>query len=87
MRIYEQAIRPYRASVTSEHLRHECDLMVQHKTRVRCAEQNLPLNPLAAHGFEKMLREALDSVRDLGEKWLKLLPDVRENFEELLNDP
>jgi len=87
MRIYEQAVRPYRASVTSEHLRNECDLLVQHQARVRCAEQNLPINPLAAYGFENLLSEALDSVRGLGEKWLRLLPDVRENFEELLNDP
>jgi hypothetical protein len=51
--------------------------------RVRCAEEHLPINPLHEYGFDRMLSEAYDGVGDLGEKWLDLLPDVCENFEEL----
>ncbi len=83
IRIYEQSVRAYRAAVMREQLRHEPDLMVQHSARVRCAELHLPINPLAEFGFDRMLAETLDGVRDLGEKWLGLLPDVRENYEEL----
>lgn len=84
IRIYEQAVRPYRAAVMREHLRHEPNLMVQHEARVRCAEQHLPINPLAEYGFDRMLAETLVGVGDLGTQWLSLLPDVRENYEELL---
>lgn len=82
--IYEQAVRPYRAAVMREHLRHENDLLVQHEKRVQCAERHLVVNPLAEYGFDRMLAEALNGVRDLNEKWLHLLPDVHENYEELL---
>ena len=81
--VYEQAVRAYRSAVMRENLRQENDLMVQHEARVRCAEQHLPINPLVPYGFERLQTEALDGVRDLGDKFLGLLPDVHENFEEL----
>ena len=37
IRIYEQAVRPYRSAVMHEQLRHEPELTVQHAARVRCA--------------------------------------------------
>ncbi len=83
MRVYEQAVRPYRAAVMRAHLRDENDLMIQHTVRVRCAEDLLPFNPISQFGLDRILSEALDSVRELGEKWLVVIPDVRENFQDL----
>ena len=86
MQIYEQAVRTYRSAVMHEHSRDETDLRIQHEVRVRCAEQHLPLNPLQDYGFERMVADAHAGVRELSggsDAWLLVLPDVRENFEEL----
>ena len=68
-----------------EQLRNEPDLTVQHEARVHCAEKHLPINPLAEYGFDRMLSESVEGVRQLGggDTWIGWLPDVRENFEEL----
>ena len=84
LRVHEQAVRPYLSAVRREQLREEADLMVQHAARLKCAEELLVINPVAAYGIDRLIQEARDEVRQFsGDTWLPWLPDVRENFEEL----
>ena len=84
LRVHEQAVRPYLSAVRREQLREEADLMVQHAVRLKCAEELLVINPVAAYGIDRLIQEAREEVRQYsGDTWLPWLPDVHENFDEL----
>jgi hypothetical protein len=80
VKIYERAVRPYVTAVRKAETRGR-ELMRQHLTRVECAEQHLPLNPLREYGVDRMIAEARRSLAELvnpaATHWL---PDVRPYF-------
>jgi hypothetical protein len=79
--IYQKAVRPYMRAIRRARLLPEVDLAVQHETRVRCAEENLPLNPLVDYGITRFIQDARAAVLELvNPTALAWLPDVREHF-------
>ena len=79
--IYQKAVRPYMRAVTRARLSPEMGLTVQHETRVRCAEEHLPLNPLVDYGAIRLIEDARAAVAELvNPAALAWLPDVREHF-------
>ena len=76
--IYQKAVRPYMRAVTRAP---EMALAVQHKARVGCAEEHLPLNPLVDFGSMRLIEHARASAAELVHPTaLAWLPDVREHF-------
>ena len=81
LRIYDRAVRPYRAAVKKSHLPPSSSLALQHEMRLRCAEAHLPLNPLLDYGVDRMIADARGAVEQIvNPAALAWLPDVREHF-------
>jgi hypothetical protein len=79
--IYQRAVKPYMRAVTRARLLPGVGLGVQHETRVRCAEEHLPLNPLADYGVTRLIEDARAAVAELvNPATLSSLPNVREHF-------
>jgi len=79
--IYQRAVRLYMRAVTRARLPPEVGLVVQHETRVRCAEKHLPWNPLVDYGVMRLIEDARTAVAELvNPTALAWLPDVREHF-------
>jgi hypothetical protein len=81
LRIYERAVRPYRTALRKARLPSGTPLAVQHATRVRCAENHLPVDPLRDYGVDRLIAEARQALAQMVHpSALAWLPDVREHF-------
>lgn len=87
IRIYERALRPYAVAVRRSLIPEEAPLDESHRIRIRCAEEQLVASPLVAYGIERHIDEARQLAIEgsgLVEEAAGWLPDVRENFEYLM---
>ena len=79
--IYHRAVRPYMLAVKRSGLSPGAPLGLQHETRVRCAEEYLPANPLADYGVGRMIDDAREALAQLvNPAALAWLPEVRKHF-------
>jgi hypothetical protein len=78
--VYRRAVRPYMMAVTRSRLPARAALLKQHAIRVRCAEEFLPLTPLADYGVDRMIADARAALAEMVHPGtLEWLPDVREH--------
>ena len=75
IRVYEQAVRPYRLAVKRDRRARDPALHTQHLVRVEHAERLLPVNPLRQHGLERLIAQARAQAARLvpggALKWLR----------------
>jgi hypothetical protein len=80
LRTFQQAIKPYVNALRLTRV--EQNLWLEHKRRVRIAEELLPRNPLDGVIVSELVRQAKEEVGlGLVPDLLSLLPKLGENFE------
>jgi hypothetical protein len=81
LQIYQRAVRPYWRALRASREAQGVGLKVEHETRVRCAVEHLPTNPLADYGISRMISEARESAAQfVNPSALQWLPDVTDHF-------
>lgn len=81
IRVYERAVRPYMLGVKKDPRSHDADLLVQHYSRVQCAERLLATDPLKEYGLDRLIADAREQAAQLVlPSALQWLPDAREYF-------
>ncbi|PWU10476.1 MAG: hypothetical protein C5B50_25585 [Verrucomicrobia bacterium] len=81
IRVYLGAARPYASAVSKARLAPGAALEVQHRTRLQCAQEHLPSNPLEDYGVGRLINDARTALKRLvNPAALAWLPDVRDHF-------